>query len=169
MKTGSILFLSPTRIALATIGMIVLGIALAPAQKEDPAGRKNRLADAALAEVPAKASARSNPFEGDAEAVAAGGKLFEQHCSDCHGKKGGGTRHGVSLLREEVQQATPGTLFWIVTNGVVRHGMPVWSKLPEPERWQIVSFVESLKSRPIKSEAGQSQPGNPPSPKPAFP
>ena len=38
------------------------------------------------------------------------------------------------------QQATPGTLFWILTNGVVRRGMPVWSKLPEPQRWQIVTY-----------------------------
>jgi hypothetical protein len=35
-------------------------------------------------------------------------------------------------------------LFWILTNGVVRQGMPVWSKLPEPQRWQIVTFVKSL-------------------------
>jgi hypothetical protein len=40
--------------------------------------------------------------------------------------------------------ASPGTLFWILTNGVVRRGMPVWSKLPEPQRWQIVTFVKSL-------------------------
>ena len=49
-----------------------------------------------------------------------------------------------SLLTDPVQQATPGTLFWILTNGVVRRGMPVWSKLPEPQRWQIVSYLKSL-------------------------
>jgi hypothetical protein len=49
-------------------------------------------------------------------------------------------------MREEVQQATPGALFWILTNGVVRHGMPVWSKLPEAQRWQIVTFLMSFKS-----------------------
>lgn len=31
-----------------------------------------------------------------------------------------------------------------MTNGVARRGMPVWSKLPEPQRWQIVSFLKSL-------------------------
>lgn len=46
-----------------------------------------------------------------------------------------------------VQQATPGTLFWILTNGVVRRGMPVWSKLPEPQRWQLVTFLETLKTK----------------------
>jgi hypothetical protein len=61
------------------------------------------------------------------------------------------------LLREEVQQATPGMLFWILTNGVVRRGMPVWSKLPEQERWQIVTFLESLK---LQSTTAQSGPRN---------
>jgi mono/diheme cytochrome c family protein len=103
-----------------------------------------RLADAALANVPGKARANKNPLEGDAEAARAGGKLYDEHCSNCHGKKAGGTRHGTSLSREPVRQATPGTLFWILTNGVVRHGMPVWSKLPELERWQIVSFLQLL-------------------------
>ena len=108
---------------------------------------------AALAEAPKPAKEKKNPFAGDQEAVAAGGKLFEQHCSECHGPKAGGTHRGVSLLREEVQQATPGALFWILTNGVVRRGMPVWSKLPEQERWQIVTFLESLKSPALSSES----------------
>lgn len=101
---------------------------------------------AALAAAPEAARARQNPFEGNTRDTAAGGKLFEQHCADCHGRKAGGTRRGPSLLTEEVQQAPPGALFWILTNGVVRHGMPVWSKLPEPERWQIVTFLESLRA-----------------------
>jgi hypothetical protein len=48
------------------------------------------------------------------------------------------------LRAKEVQEATPGTLFWILSNGVVRKKMPVWSKLPEPERWQLVSYIKSL-------------------------
>jgi len=106
---------------------------------------------AVLQKVPASARARKNPMEGDTLEAQAGGKLFEQHCSECHGPKAGGTRDGPSLLAEPVAQATPGALFWILTNGVVWHGMPVWSKLPEPERWQIVTFLESL--RPSRSKA----------------
>jgi hypothetical protein len=51
-----------------------------------------------------------------------------------------------------VHQATPGTLFWILTNGVVRRGMPVWSKLPEPQRWQLISYLKSLNPEPKPSE-----------------
>ncbi len=41
----------------------------------------------------------------------------------------------------EMQQATPGEIFWVVTNGVIRKGMPAWAKLPAPQRWQIVAFL----------------------------
>jgi len=132
------------------------GNSRALAQKEDAAARKNgKSTYAALAEAPEKARQRRNPFEGDSQAGAAGGKLFEQHCAECHGRKAGGTRKGPGLLREEVQQATSGTLFWILTNGVVRRGMPVWSKLPEQQRWQIVTFLQSLKSQSENSQSAK--------------
>ena len=47
-------------------------------------------------------------------------------------------------MAEQVQKAEPGTIFWLLTNGVVWRGMPVWSKLPEPQRWQLVSYIKSL-------------------------
>ena len=140
----------PERIGIA-VGLICVTVSLALAQMNENERQKHgRSVYAALADAPEAARARKNPFEGNAREAAAGGKLFEEHCSDCHGKKAGGTRRGPSLLREEVQQATPGTLFWTLTNGVVWRGMPVWSKLPEPERWQIVTFLQSLRSHEAK-------------------
>jgi mono/diheme cytochrome c family protein len=113
-----------------------------------------------LTKVPQKAAIRRNPLENDPQAVAAGGKLFSRHCAECHGQNaegGRGNKKGPSLLASEVQQATPGTLFWLLTNGVVRRGMPVWSKLPEPQRWQIVSYIQSLSGSTSK-EGRASQP-----------
>jgi len=164
MKRFSAWFRSPGRVALTAVGIVVFGIgfflgARAWAQEQDRAAHKDgKSTYAAIADAPEKAHERKNPFEGDTQAVAAGGKLFEQHCADCHGKKAGGTRKGPSLLREEVQQATPGTLFWVLTNGVVRRGMPVWSKLPEPERWQIVTFLQSLKLHSLQSQSVSAEP-----------
>jgi mono/diheme cytochrome c family protein len=136
---------------LAGICAVACCVSLMSAQREDAVSkRRGRSSYAALAEVPDAARMRKNPFAGDSQEGMAGGKLFEQHCADCHGPKAGGTRRGPSLLVEEVQQATPGTLFWILTNGVVRRGMPVWSKLPEPERWQILTFLQSLNSNAPK-------------------
>jgi mono/diheme cytochrome c family protein len=99
---------------------------------------------AELAKVPQKARARPNPLASDPEAVASGRKLFAQHCAECHGSAAEGGKKALSLRADEIQQATPGTLFWILTNGVVRRGMPVWSKLPEAQRWQIVTFLKYL-------------------------
>jgi cytochrome c oxidase cbb3-type subunit 2 len=99
-----------------------------------------------MGKAPVKARARQNPFEKDPEAIAAGGNLYAQHCADCHGSKAEGRKRGPSLLVSDVQNAESGAIFWILTNGVVRRGMPVWSKLPEPQRWQLVRFLKSLRS-----------------------
>jgi mono/diheme cytochrome c family protein len=99
---------------------------------------------AELEKAPAKYRAKGNPLVKDKEAVAAGKVLFEEHCAECHGEAALGTKKAPSLRAREVQSAPPGAIFWILTNGVVRKGMPVWSKLPEPQRWQLVSYVQSL-------------------------
>ncbi len=133
----------------ATISLISAAIALGLAmpmliaQKEASKFDKKDVY-AELAKAPRKAAARRNPLQGDPDAAVAGANLFDQHCAECHGDMAEGTRKGPSLRADPVQQATPGTLFWILTNGVVRRGMPVWSKLPEPERWQLVSYLKSL-------------------------
>jgi len=97
-----------------------------------------------IGKAPEKARAKRNPLEKDPEAVAAGRILFEQRCTECHGDTGEGGKKGPSLRAAEVQNAEPGAIFWVLTNGVVRKGMPVWSKLPEPQRWQLVSYIKSL-------------------------
>ena len=99
---------------------------------------------AEIAKAPEKARAKRNPMETDREAVAAGSNLFEQHCAECHGDSADGGRKGPSLRVQEIQGATDGALFWLLTNGVVRRGMLVWSKLFEPQCWQLVSFIKSL-------------------------
>jgi mono/diheme cytochrome c family protein len=129
----------------ATAALLIASVAFARQEKSVPykyQGGAPVYAD--LAKAPEKARAKRNPFEKDPEAIAAGRNLFEQHCSECHGNAGDGSRKAPSLRAEEVQSAAPGAIFWIVTNGVVRRGMPVWSKLPEPQRWQLVSFIKSL-------------------------
>ena len=110
--------------------------------------KKDKSVYAELTKVPAKAAAKQNPLEQDPDAVAAGSKLFEMHCAECHGADATGGKKGPNLRVEEVQQATPGSIFWVLTNGVVRRGMPVWSRLPEPQRWQLVAYIKSLPPSP---------------------
>lgn len=88
--------------------------------------------------------ARKNPYAGNAEAVAAGARLFADHCSKCHGDDALGDRKHPSLRTEDVQSASDGELFYILRNGYLRRGMPSWSSLPDATRWQLVTFVKSL-------------------------
>jgi mono/diheme cytochrome c family protein len=111
-----------------------------------------------LQKAPEKARNRTNPLQNDPDAVAAGAILFKQHCAECHGNSAEGSHKAPSLLVPEVQTTTPGTLFWLLTNGVVRKKMPVWSKLPEPQRWQLVRYIKSL--------GGLAPAGDSPVPKP---
>jgi mono/diheme cytochrome c family protein len=148
--------------AAATLGItaflfLTSGFGIADSKSKHDGGN---VPYAELSKAPAKAAVRRNPLEHDPEALAAGTKLFAQHCAECHGENaegGKGSKKGPSLRADEVQQASPGTLFWLLTNGVVRRGMPVWSKLPEPQRWQLVMYIKSLGgvSRP-KSEGAPS-------------
>ena len=46
-----------------------------------------------------------------------------------------------------MHQASAGALFWILKNGSLRHGMPSFAHLPEPERWQIITYLRSLNQK----------------------
>jgi mono/diheme cytochrome c family protein len=146
-------------IALLVFAAVLLAVLVSSAQEGKHRVAKyqrDALVYAELSQAPQKARAKRNPFEQDPEAVAAGRNLFEQHCAECHGASAEGGAKGPSLRAREVQEAPPGSIFWILTNGVVRRGMPVWSKLPEPRRWQLVTYLKSLGVSP--SSALPSQP-----------
>ena len=113
---------------------------------------------AELRKAPEKAVNRTNPLENDPEAVAAGKLLFLNHCAECHGDDAKGGRKGPSLRVSDVQNATPGALFWLLTNGVVRKKMPAWSKLPEPQRWQLIRFLKSREAAAIAPADNTTKP-----------
>lgn len=142
-----------TAIATLVAGGAILGFAQSKDAAGSPMDHLHHSHYVEFAKVPETARSRMNPLVNDPDALLAGRKLFEQHCAECHGDTAAGGRRAPSLRAEEVQQATPGTLFWILTNGVVRQGMPVWSKLPEPQRWQIVTFLKSLTPSPPAAPA----------------
>ncbi len=96
-----------------------------------------------LKRVSEKDKQRANPVAAQMDAIAGGGKLYAQHCSKCHGADLEGNGSKPSLRSETVRNATDGELFWILKNGDLRHGMPSWSSLPEPSRWQVIAFLRS--------------------------
>lgn len=94
--------------------------------------------------VPETDRKRVNPFTGQADAVAAGKRVFEDHCAKCHGADALGRGKRPSLRSERVQQAADGEIFWLLKNGNLPKGMPTWAAIPEPMRWQVITFVKSL-------------------------
>ena len=94
--------------------------------------------------VPDRDRARPNPFAGNSKAISGGEKLFHQNCAQCHGSDASGREKHPPLRSDRVRAATPGELYWLLTNGIMRNGMPSWSKLPEQQRWQIVSYLKTL-------------------------
>ncbi|MBZ5542824.1 MAG: c-type cytochrome [Acidobacteriia bacterium] len=99
-----------------------------------------------LARAPAAARKRPNPHAGHPEAVPAGRNLFERHGAQCHGSDGRGREQAPDLHSSVVQQAAPGTLFWVLKNGNLKAGMPSWSRLPDQQLWQFVSYRRTLDS-----------------------
>ncbi len=98
-----------------------------------------------LARVPASDHQKTNPYQGQPDAIAAGRNVFEEHCAKCHGQNAEGVKKRPSLKTERVQQqATVGDLHWLLVNGSMKKGMPPWAKLPDPQLWQLVSYLKSL-------------------------
>lgn len=101
-----------------------------------------------LHKVPARDRERINPLAEDPDASRAGAKIYREHCAPCHGDDAKGRMQGrhyrPNLHSNRIKQATAGDLFWLLTNGSLRNGMPSWSRFPEPMRWQVVTYLKSL-------------------------
>jgi mono/diheme cytochrome c family protein len=138
-------------------GMLSVSMTLALRAQSKNDAKPEESVYAELGKAPEKYTQMRNPMASDPEAPAAGGVLFEEHCESCHGKEAVGGKKAPSLRAPEVQNAAPGAIFWILTNGVVRKKMPVWSKLPEPQRWQLVTYIQSLNGVKTESKASETK------------
>ena len=87
---------------------------------------------------------RTNPYSGQSQAVAAGARLYGEHCAQCHGNDALGMATKPSLRTKSVRDLTDGELWWLMKNGSRPRGMPSWNSLPAPSRWQIITYVKSL-------------------------
>jgi mono/diheme cytochrome c family protein len=129
----------------ATLLVASLAAAVAGGAREREQATDDRGVLLVIAQAPVKARDWKNPYENDPDALLAGKKLYLQHCAECHGQNARGMRNAISLRTPQVQHATAGELVWFLRNGNLFHGMPSWSGLPEQRRWQIVTYLKSLR------------------------
>jgi len=102
-----------------------------------------RAQDAPFHNAPASAKAAKDPVAGDTRAAEVGGQLYAVNCAKCHGGQGQGTANIPALNAGPSQSASVGELFWFITQGDVKNGMPAWSSLSEERRWQLVEYVKA--------------------------
>jgi putative copper resistance protein D len=95
----------------------------------------------------------TTPYQ--AVSIATGGRLFHENCAVCHGPSGTGDgpaarslpRPPADLQAAHTVSHTAGDLFWWITGGIPRAGMPGFAdRLSEEERWDVVNFLRALGS-----------------------
>lgn len=97
--------------------------------------------------APPDAKGLKNPTNGPGTAP----KSVAVNCAVCHGAGGKGDGPQAAALptkpadwtSEAVQKQTDGELFWKISTG--RGPMPPWKQLPEKERWEMVTYIRTLK------------------------
>jgi glucose/arabinose dehydrogenase len=113
--------------------------------------------DAHFHNAPVATAQQKNPYAGQSDAEAAGAKLYATDCASCHGPTGQGTGNIPPVAIGPTQAAPDGEVFWFITTGSVANGMPAWGTLPEEQRWQLVSFLKSLKNSPGATAASNEK------------
>ena len=101
--------------------------------------------------APATAAETKPPFPAEPKIISIGRVLYEDRCSDCHGKNGKGNGPGGSDLEKSPTnftdgkslKQTDGALFWKITEG--HRPMPAYKKkLSDEQRWQLVHFLRTF-------------------------
>ena len=102
--------------------------------------------------APKSADIIKNPLGKSPASIEEGKKIFMLYCSICHGNKGKGDGIGGVGLKPrpsnftipKVQEQSDGAIYWKLAEG--RAPMAGYGEiLTETERWQLVSFIRTLK------------------------
>ncbi len=94
-----------------------------------------------------------NPFKPTEENLEKGKELYTIYCASCHGKKGDGNGvlsqrdkfTGIPKYNDPARNITEGSIYHVIMHGRNMMGSHA-SQLRYKERWQVVQYVEKLKS-----------------------
>jgi glucose/arabinose dehydrogenase len=93
--------------------------------------------------APDSAKQMKNPLAGQQNADA-GKRLYAARCARCHGRNAEGSGNIPGLVDGVLESVSEGEIFWFITNGEKKSGMPSFANLPEEQRWQLVTYVKAL-------------------------
>jgi PQQ-dependent dehydrogenase (methanol/ethanol family) len=95
------------------------------------------------AQAPDEKEDLKNPVAGQADAIAAGKKLYLEGCSGCHGPSAEGGRGPNLAQGDQIRGATNRQLLSVITDGVKGSDMPP-SGLRSDKVWQLVAYLRNL-------------------------
>jgi alcohol dehydrogenase (cytochrome c) len=101
-----------------------------------------------------------NPFAGNAAAITAGKRLYEQACQSCHGGEARGDRAPALAGGAFKHGGLDGEIFLSIRNGVPSTQMPPFKRLTTEQVWQLVSYLRSLSEAPVVVAAAVSAKGS---------
>ena len=103
----------------------------------------------------------SVPYQ--AASIVAGAARYGEHCARCHGATGAGDgpdglrlpRPPADLRAPHTAQHTAGDLFWWITTGIPRAGMPAFgATLGVEERWDAINYVRARSAAQAARDMG---------------
>ena len=103
--------------------------------------------------APASAKKLKNPLTATEENIEAGRALFNRNCASCHGEDGKAKTDIAAAMKvkptdltgHEMHGITDGEIYWVITNGIKKSGMPALNAKTKPnERWQMALYVKHL-------------------------
>jgi len=143
-------------------GTIYLRLGFAEIRGDLPPGKlETRLMTAAVhASVRRRAPDMPNPVAPTDDNLIAGGKLFINGCSGCHGRAGSSEDSSASLFPPTPQFHKVGTeyteaqIFWIAKHGIRRTGMFAngqWNS--DQELWTMATYIKRMRELPPAVQA----------------
>src|SRR5262245_55255957 len=103
--------------------------------------------------APASARKLKNPSKVNEKTITAGQTLYNEHCASCHGEDGRSVtdmaammgKKPTDLTAKAMRGITDGEIFWVITYGIKKSGMPAFSPgVSWRDRWYMTLYVRQL-------------------------